>query len=136
MTNTSPRRHAGTEKNLFAWPLNRGKSRRNRIMNLISSVTPCLRGGCCVVVLLVLCTVGCTVGPGYKRPTAQIPDTWKGEGPWQTAAPKDSIPKGTWWQVFHDAELDRLEQELRQRRIACRRHGRRRGLHPRRTFPR
>jgi NodT family efflux transporter outer membrane factor (OMF) lipoprotein len=37
---------------------------------------------------------------------------WKGEGPWQTAAPKDAIPKGAWWQIFHDAELDRLEQEL------------------------
>ena len=58
--------------------------------------------------------VGCTVGPGYKRPTAQVPDAWKGAGPWQTAAPKDAIPKGAWWQIFHDAELDRLEQELLQ----------------------
>jgi outer membrane protein, multidrug efflux system len=58
--------------------------------------------------------VGCTVGPGYKRPTAQVPDAWKGEGPWQTAAPKDAIPKGAWWQVFHDEELDRLERELLQ----------------------
>ena len=69
-------------------------------------------------VLLAACTLvstlGCTVGPGYKRPAAQVPDTWKGEGPWQTAAPKDAIPKGTWWHVFHDAELDRLEQELLQ----------------------
>jgi len=64
--------------------------------------------------LLAGCTVGCTVGPGYKRPAAQVPDTWKGEGPWQTAAPKDAIPKGAWWQIFHDAELDRLEQELLQ----------------------
>ena len=70
------------------------------------------RAGCCV--LLAALAVGCTVGPGYKRPTAQVPDTWKGEGPWQTAAPKDAIPKGAWWQIFHDAELDRLEQELLQ----------------------
>jgi multidrug efflux system outer membrane protein len=62
--------------------------------------------------LLAVCSVGCMVGPGYKRPTAQVPDTWKGEGPWQTAAPKDAIPKGAWWQVFHDAELDRLERDL------------------------
>jgi outer membrane protein, multidrug efflux system len=57
---------------------------------------------------------GCAVGPRYQRPTAQVPDTWKGQGPWQTAAPKDSIPKGTWWQIFHDADLDRLEQDLLQ----------------------
>ena len=55
---------------------------------------------------------GCTVGPQYKRPAAQVPDTWKGEGPWQTAAPRDLIPKGTWWQIYRDAELDRLEQDL------------------------
>ncbi|MFI5102010.1 MAG: efflux transporter outer membrane subunit [Terriglobales bacterium] len=77
-------------------------------------MTPCLRVGCCAVVLLALWTVACTVGPGYKRPTAQVPDTWKGEGPWEKAAPKDAIPKGPWWQIFHDAELDRLEQELLQ----------------------
>ena len=67
-----------------------------------------------LTVALLACTVGCTVGPGYKRPTAQVPDTWKGEGPWQTATPKDAIPKGAWWQIFHDAELDRLEQDVLQ----------------------
>jgi NodT family efflux transporter outer membrane factor (OMF) lipoprotein len=59
-------------------------------------------------------TVGCTVGPQYKRPTAPVPAAWKGEGPWQAAAPKDGIPKGTWWQVFHDDNLDQLEQALIQ----------------------
>jgi outer membrane protein, multidrug efflux system len=63
---------------------------------------------------LLASTVGCTVGPAYKRPTAQVPDTWKGEGPWQTAAPKDAVPKGTWWGIFHDTELDQLEQQLLQ----------------------
>jgi NodT family efflux transporter outer membrane factor (OMF) lipoprotein len=57
---------------------------------------------------------GCAIGPRYQRPTAQVPGTWKGEGPWQSAAPKDAIPKGTWWQIFHDAELDRLEHDLLQ----------------------
>ena len=70
--------------------------------------------GLLAAALLACCSVACTVGPAYKRPTAQLPDTWKGEGPWQTASPKDAIPKGTWWQIFHDAELDRLEQDLLQ----------------------
>ena len=74
-----------------------------------------LRGGCCALLAVaLLASVGCTVGPRYKRPSAQVPDTWKGEGPWQAAAPKDAIPKGAWWQIFHDAELNRLEQELLQ----------------------
>jgi len=57
---------------------------------------------------------GCTVGPAYKRPAAEVPDTWKGQGPWEMAAPKDAIPKGNWWQLYDDAELDRLEQDLLQ----------------------
>ena len=73
-----------------------------------------LRGGFCSALLVAALLAGCTVGPGYKRPTAQVPDAWRGEGPWQTAVPKDAIPKGTWWQIFHDAELDRLERELLQ----------------------
>jgi NodT family efflux transporter outer membrane factor (OMF) lipoprotein len=54
------------------------------------------------------------VGPRYKRPTAEVPNTWKGEGPWQAAAPKDAIPKGAWWGIFQDATLDQLEQQLLQ----------------------
>jgi len=64
--------------------------------------------------LAAILLTGCAVGPRYQRPTAPVPGTWKGEGPWQTAAPKDGIPKGTWWQIFHDAELGRLEQDLLQ----------------------
>lgn len=68
-----------------------------------------------VVVLFAAALLsGCAVGPNYKRPAAEVPDAWKGEGPWQKAAPKDAIPKGDWWQLYHDAELDRLEQELLQ----------------------
>ncbi len=78
-----------------------------------SSASLCLRGGCCALLVVALLSgLGCTVGPRYKRPAVQVPDTWKGEGPWQAAAPKDAIPKGAWWQVFHDAELDQLEQDV------------------------
>jgi NodT family efflux transporter outer membrane factor (OMF) lipoprotein len=59
---------------------------------------------------------GCTVGPRYSRPAAPAPapDAWKTQPPWQQAAPKDSIPKGTWWQVFNDPALDAYEQQLLQ----------------------
>ena len=60
-----------------------------------------------LAVVTLLCTLGCTIGPRYKRPIAQAPDTWKGEGPWEAAAPKDAIPKGAWWQIFHDAADER-----------------------------
>jgi NodT family efflux transporter outer membrane factor (OMF) lipoprotein len=59
---------------------------------------------------------GCTVGPRYSRPTAPVPapDAWKTQPPWEQAAPKDAIPKGAWWQVFHDPALDGYEQQLLQ----------------------
>ena len=55
---------------------------------------------------------GCAVGPNYKRPVAQAPTVYKTEPPWREAAPKDSIPKGAWWEVFNDAELNAYEQQL------------------------
>ena len=59
---------------------------------------------------------GCTVGPHYSRPAppAPPPAAWKTQPPWQEAAPKDSIPKGAWWQVFNDSALDAYEQQLLQ----------------------
>jgi NodT family efflux transporter outer membrane factor (OMF) lipoprotein len=61
-------------------------------------------------------TAGCTVGPRYSRPAAPAPapDAWKTQPPWEQAAPRDAIPKGAWWQVFHDPALDAYEQQLLQ----------------------
>jgi outer membrane protein, multidrug efflux system len=66
------------------------------------------------VFLLLSLILGCTVGPRYSRPSAPVPalDAWKGEPPWQQAAPKDSIPKGSWWEVFHDSDLSAYEHQL------------------------
>lgn len=65
---------------------------------------------------LLLIATGCTVGPRYSRPSAPAPapNAWKTQPPWQQAAPKDAIPKGAWWQVFHDEQLNGYEQELLQ----------------------
>ena len=55
---------------------------------------------------------GCVVGPKYQRPAVQAPTAYKTQGPWRVAAPKDSIPKGQWWEIFGDAELNGYEQQL------------------------
>jgi multidrug efflux system outer membrane protein len=55
---------------------------------------------------------GCTVGPNYKRPPAPAPEAYKTQAPWRTAAPKDSLPKGAWWEAFNDPELNAYEQQL------------------------
>jgi NodT family efflux transporter outer membrane factor (OMF) lipoprotein len=59
-----------------------------------------------------VCLAGCAVGPKYQRPPVQAPAAWKTEGPWREAAPKDAIPKGAWWEIFHDDELNGFEQQL------------------------
>src|SRR5215467_10172374 len=56
--------------------------------------------------------VGCTVGPKYQRASVPAPPAWKTEGPWREAAPKDSIPKGAWWEIFREAELNQYEKQL------------------------
>ena len=54
----------------------------------------------------------CTVGPNYHRPPMPTPPTYKTEAPWRAAEPKDSIPKGAWWEIYNDAELNAYEQQL------------------------
>lgn len=59
-------------------------------------------------------TSACAVGPKYQKPAVPAPPSWKTEAPWAVAAPKDSIPKGAWWQIFADDELNGYEQQLLQ----------------------
>ncbi len=54
---------------------------------------------------------GCAVGPNYHRPDVAVAPTWKEQPPWRPAAPKDSIPKGEWWSVFSDPELNQYEAQ-------------------------
>ena len=51
-------------------------------------------------------------GPSISARRFQSPPAWKTEGPWREAAPKDAIPKGAWWEIFHDDELNHYEQQL------------------------
>ena len=66
---------------------------------------------------------GCAVGPDYKRPEATtIPSAYAGvanvgltnvaaTNGWKVAQPQAQIPKGNWWQIFHDPELNELESQ-------------------------
>ena len=59
---------------------------------------------------------GCMVGPDYKEASqsVRLPDTLKeehfnrDEGLWKSAIPADTLPKGDWWSVFGDKDLDGL----------------------------
>jgi outer membrane protein, multidrug efflux system len=63
------------------------------------------------VAFLLLAITGCMVGPNYHRPDVPTAPQWREEPPWRTATPQDSIPKGDWWTIFGDQELDQYEAQ-------------------------
>ena len=52
-----------------------------------------------------------TVGPDYKEPANASPEKYKAAdlGSWKEGRPLDQVPKGNWWEVFQDGELNQLE---------------------------
>lgn len=73
--------------------------------------------------------VGCRVGPKYVVPNVPAPPAYKEAGPapstetsarntpksspgWQIANPADAIPRGAWWAIFNDPELNQLEPQI------------------------
>lgn len=65
----------------------------------------------CALVALGLELTACCVGPNYKLPAVPVPPAYTGTVATQAAADAASIGPGDWWKVFHDAELDTLEQQ-------------------------
>jgi NodT family efflux transporter outer membrane factor (OMF) lipoprotein len=58
---------------------------------------------------------GCMVGPKYVKPSVAVPPAYKEadpEGIWTRSDPRDQVSRGDWWQVFHDAQLNDLENRL------------------------
>ncbi len=55
---------------------------------------------------------GCNLAPPYKPPTIVIPASYKEAGPWQPARPADELPRGPWWELYGDPELNRLEAQV------------------------
>ncbi len=57
---------------------------------------------------------GCRVGPNYVQPTVPPPPLAFKETPanWKQATPQDQLPKGKWWEIFDDQELNSLEEKI------------------------
>ena len=62
--------------------------------------------------LLTMQLAGCMVGPDYVRPEAKIPDEFKEIKGWKQAQPRDNVLTGKWWEIFNDARLNELEQQV------------------------
>jgi NodT family efflux transporter outer membrane factor (OMF) lipoprotein len=55
---------------------------------------------------------GCEVGPDYVTPSAPVPAHYKDAGNWKPSNPQDATVRGKWWEVYHDAELNALEDKV------------------------
>jgi outer membrane protein, multidrug efflux system len=85
-----------------------------------TSMTRRINGSLTIVLFSVALWSGCAVGPNYKRPTVDVPVTYRGasaEPPAtseQNAAPHtpqqtaSSLGDEKWWEVFQDEELRKL----------------------------
>lgn len=60
----------------------------------------------------IVSLIGCAVGPKYKTPPMPAPPAYKEVGNWKTAQPSDQNLGGNWWEIFHDPQLNGLEQQI------------------------
>ena len=59
--------------------------------------------------LVMLLLSGCAVGPNYKRPSVNVPDTYRGAVPPEAQQPAaESLGDQKWWEVFQDKQLQDL----------------------------
>ncbi len=73
-----------------------------------------------VALFLAALLASCTVGPKYTKPTTPVapayseqpPDSFKEANGWAPANPADSEIKGNWWELFKDAQLNALEEQV------------------------
>lgn len=65
-----------------------------------------------LVCMLAAALAACrTVGPAYQKPQAVTAPAWDIPAPWRPSDPRDAVPKGEWWKVFHDEQLDAYEAQ-------------------------
>ena len=62
--------------------------------------------------IVVLLCAGCMVGPDYFKPSVPMTATYKEDQGWKLARPSDTIPRGKWWEIFGDPQLNALEEQV------------------------
>jgi outer membrane protein, multidrug efflux system len=56
---------------------------------------------------------GCNLAPTYDPPHTLLPDSYQGSGAFRVAQPEDALsPRGDWWTLFGDEQLNQLEEQL------------------------
>jgi len=63
------------------------------------------------IILPLACVISASAGDSkYQKPEVAAPQQWQTPAPWRESQPSDALPKGAWWTLFHDPELNQYEQ--------------------------
>jgi len=62
--------------------------------------------------IVVLLCAGCMVGPDYFKPSVPMTPAYKEDQGWKLARPLDDIPRGKWWEIFGDPQLNALQEQV------------------------
>lgn len=67
-----------------------------------------------VVPALVCVLTSCGVGPKYTKPPVAAAPSYREPPPegWKQAQPSDAVIRGNWWELFGDAQLNALEEQV------------------------
>jgi outer membrane protein, multidrug efflux system len=69
--------------------------------------------GCCTALAVAGILAGCNLAPTYDPPHTLLPDSYQGSGAFRVAQPEEALlPRGDWWTLFGDEQLNRLEEQL------------------------
>jgi NodT family efflux transporter outer membrane factor (OMF) lipoprotein len=64
------------------------------------------------ILAALLMLTGCMVGPDYRKPDVTTPAAYKEAKDWKPAEPKDEAPRGNWWEIYGDADLNTLVAQV------------------------
>jgi NodT family efflux transporter outer membrane factor (OMF) lipoprotein len=70
--------------------------------------------------LTAIVLTGCMVGPNYVKPSTPTAPAFKELAPppaqandgWKLAQPGDQTPRGNWWEIYSDPQLNALEAQI------------------------
>jgi outer membrane protein, multidrug efflux system len=69
--------------------------------------------GWCIALAVAGILAGCNLAPVYDPPHTLLPDSYQGSGAFRVAQPEEALsPRGDWWTLFGDEELNQLEEQL------------------------
>ncbi len=83
-------------------------------MTISANRTPIIKAAMLAAASGLLLLNGCQVGPKYIQPSVPPPPAAFKELPpnWAQAKPQDQLPKGKWWEIYQDQQLNSLEDRI------------------------